>query len=175
MRKGPGVTGLALALVAAVIALWHGRLRAHAAAVRQIAEIAGAAGFEPFGNRDDPWMLMFRSASAMLKIAWDRGYAYAEVSARRGDTGWVDDDLLRQVLLGEAGDPNGTWRQWRDVAAFTHFLRDHLVPMAAAVTSGDPRVRDAIETAARMRSERLQRWLDRLEVPLDQRSSPGQT
>lgn len=168
------IVGGVLAAASLAVVAWLRRQSAAQAAVGQrIAAIAEAAGFERFGNPQDAWTLMFRSPGSMLKVEWEKGYVYASLAPRRGDTRWVDDDLLRQALLGEAGDADGVNRQWRDVEAFVRFLGEYLAPMEAAVTSPDPEVRAAIESAARQRGERVQRWLDSMQAPHRRRSAPG--
>jgi hypothetical protein len=168
---------LALVIVAAVLALVVAAfvvvmIRGGAAIrefEREVAAIAAAAGYVPFGSTEGPW-LTFRSASSYLRVVQGGHGTYVDAllaareGAPRADLDWVDDDLLRQVLFGEPGDPTGENRVWWDRQAFLAFLRERLPQLAAAVVSTDPGVRGAILAAKAERLQRRRRHFEEMEA-----------
>jgi hypothetical protein len=160
-----GVVAIVVVAVVALIVRGTVKIRRFE---RQVAEIAAMAGYAPFGPTEGQ-ELTFRSPTSCLRVV--RGghgsYVAAFMATRRANSrwedDWVDDDLLRQVLFNEEGDPKGyprVWRAWRDEGAFLRFLRAHLTAMDAAMTRSDPVFLAAIASA---RSKREALWEDHLD------------
>jgi len=130
-----------------------------------ITEAARSAGFEPFGNRDS-WTLVFRSATAVLTITWDRGYFRAECEPRTtSSAAAIDDDLFRQLVDRESPDPYGARREWTDYEAFVVFLRTRLTEFAQIATIQDTDLRAQLNALNRQRAERAQAWWDSHKAP----------
>jgi len=136
---------------------------------REVVAITTAAGYAPFGPLEGRW-LCFRSATSYLRVVRGGHGTYVDaLLAARGaaspaDDNWVDDDLLRQVLLGEQGDPTGQKRVWSDNDAFLRFLREHLSRLDAAIASTDPAIHSAIAAARIERAERRRRCSEQVEA-----------
>lgn len=132
---------------------------------RGINEAARAAGFEPFGGRDS-WTLMFRSASAALTVAWERGYFHAECEPRADLSGTaIDDDLFRQLVDGDSPHPNGIRRGWTDYDGFVDFLRMRLPEFSQVATSTDAQLKAKLNELRQRRAERVRAWLDSHKAP----------
>lgn len=157
--------GILVAFVASLVAVMLREGAANRRFYLDVATIAQDTGYAAFGAMDAP-LLSFRSATSYLQVVRGGHATYIALRLaprdlqRFPDPAWVDDDLLRQVLLGEEGDPAGMNRVWRDRQAFVSFLRDHLPEMAAAVSTADPVFEAAIARAREERDARCQRHSD---------------
>lgn len=152
--------GVLVVAVASLVALMLREGAANRRFYRDVAKIAQGAGYAPFGATGGP-LLSFRSATSYLQVVRGGHGAYITLLlARRGrqwaaEPEWVDDDLLRQVLLHEEGDPMGMTRVWHDRQAFVSFMREHLPDIAAVISTTDAVFESAL---ARAREERHARW-----------------
>lgn len=154
-----GIVVSAVIAVAFVVALVRASA-SHRRIERRIKAIAASAGYELFGPVEGR-ILTFRSRTTYLRVAWT-GHGSRLIAAlaprpgaRLGEQEWADDDMLRQVLRGEAADPAGGVRGWSDSEAFLQFLTEALPEFTEAVGRRDP---ELVAGITRIRSDRRRRW-----------------
>jgi hypothetical protein len=140
---------------------------------RGINNAAASAGFEPFGNRDS-WTIVFRSSTAVLTIAWDRGFFSAQCEPRSTpSTVAIDDDFFRQLVDGDPPDPHGGRREWSDPNAFVSFLERRLGEFARLATTDDPELRARLVELAKARADLAQAWWDSHKARRDTSQAPA--